>query len=115
MQEFDLKSGNKLVVSEAAFEDGIRLRDAVKKCLEGGKLLGLSDEDASKRIVDDLAVREMFFTCAKAATYAGAKVDRKLFDDPKLKAAARGDFDEIVGKVLEVNVNSFFPQAPTAS
>ena len=115
MQEFKLKSGNILVVSEAPFEDGIRLRDAVKKCLEGGKLLGLSDADASARIVDDVTVRELFFVCAKAATYAGAKVDRKLFDDAALKVAARGDFDEIVSKVLEVNVNSFFPQAPTAS
>lgn len=115
MQEFDLKSGNKLVVSEAAFEDGIRLRDAVKKCLEAGRLLGFSDQEASRRLVDDLAVRELFFVCAKAATYSGAKVDRKLFDDPQLRVAARGDFDEIVSKVLEVNVNSFFLQAPTAS
>lgn len=111
MPEFELKSGNKLVVSEAPFGDGIRLRDAVKKCLEGGKILGLSDKESAQRIVDDLAVRELFFTCARAATYAGAKVDQKLFDDPALKIAARSDFDEIVGKVLEVNINSFFPQA----
>lgn len=111
--EHKLRSGNLLVVSEAAFEDGIALRDAVKKCLEGGLLLGLSEADATKRIVDDVAVRALFFVCAKAATYAGAKVNKALFDDPQLKAAARGDFDEIVSKVLEVNVNSFFPQAPT--
>ena len=115
MAEFKLKSGNTLTVTEAQFEDGIKLRDAVKKCLEGGKLLGLSDADASARIVDDVTVRELFFVCAKAATYEGAKVDRKLFDDAKLKAAARGDFDEIVSKVLEVNVNSFFPQVRTES
>lgn len=115
MVEFDLKSGNKLVVTEATFEDSIRLRDAVKKCLEGGKLLGLSDEDSSRRIVDDVTVREFFFVCARAATYSGAPVNRKLFDEPSLKVAARGDFDEIVSKVLEVNVNSFFPRAPSAS
>jgi|ERR1035437_1628200 hypothetical protein len=114
MPEFTLKSGNKLVASCVSFKDGIATRDAVKRCLEAGKLLGLSDADSSQRIVDDIGVREMFFVCAKAATYAGAKVNEALFDDPALKDAARADYDEIVSKVLEVNVNSFFQQASSS-
>lgn len=114
MPEFKLKSGNTLIVSEAAFEDGIKLRDAVVKCIEGGELLGMTRADASRRVPHDVTVRELFFVCAKAATYAGAKVNKALFDDPKLKAEARSDYDEIVQNVLEVNVNSFFPRAPSA-
>lgn len=102
--DFILKSGAKLTVSIAPFAVGNELRKAFRRASRtNGDLL--SDDDMEK----------LFFLCAEKAIYAGAKVNKALFDDVKLGEQARGDYDEIFGKVLEVNLAPFFPPASSAS
>lgn len=115
MPEFELKSRNKLIVSMAAFEDGNDLRKAVMRCMAKAGLDGFQSEEAVQQLLCDNDVERLMFSCAQAAIYAGAKVDKKLFDDPKLAEDARGDYFEIVSRVLGVNLNPFFRQASLQS
>lgn len=111
MAEFKLKSGATLVVSMAAFQDGNGLRKAVARSAavrEPGDYIG---EAAAQSLLADDGIEIWVFTCAKKAIYEGAKVSADLFDDPKLGAQARGDYFEIVSKILEVNLNPFFVTA----
>lgn len=110
MAEFTLKSGNKLVVSMAAFADGNALRKAVARC----ETKDIHAEDSITRLLSDDDVEKCVFVCATSAIYEGAKVNRDLFDDAKLREAARGDYFEIFAKIMEVNLNPFFPKAPSA-
>lgn len=115
MQEFKLKSGNALVVSMAAFEDGNELRKAYTRCQLKSGLDGYESEQAVQGLLCDDEMERRVFECAKSATYAGAKVDRKLFDDTRLREDARGDYFEIFAKVLGVNLNPFFKNASSES
>lgn len=114
MPEFKLKSGNTLVVSMAAFEDGNALRKSVLRIMTKSGMQGFEDESAVQQLLCDDDVERNVFICAKAATYAGAKVDPALFDDPKLKEDARGDYFEIVSRVMGVNLNPFFRTASSS-
>lgn len=114
MAEFKLKSGNTLAVSVAAFEDGNALRKAVTRCMAKAGLDGFESETSVQQLLCDDEVERLMFLCAKAAIYSGAKVDRGLFDDPKLAQQARGDYFEIVARVLGVNLNPFFQTASSA-
>lgn len=114
MPEFELKSGNKLTVSMAAFKDGNELRKAVIRCMAKSGLDGFESENSVQQLLCDDEVERRMFVCAQKAIYAGAKVNLDLFDDTKLGEAARGDFFEIVARVLGVNLNPFFPTASSS-
>jgi hypothetical protein len=102
--DYVLKSGAKLTVSRSSFEVGIELKERfVAAKNEGRHLLG------------DPEIRRMFFVCAQAAIYCGAKVTPALFDDPKLGDQARSDYDEIFNDVLEVNLAHFFHLTSSSS
>lgn len=98
--DFVLKSGAKLTVSVSPFEIGNRMRKAFRR-------IGKEQQD----LMVDNEMEEIFFDAAQKAIYAGAKVNKQLFDDQKLGMQARGDYDEIFEKVLEVNLEPFFPKA----
>lgn len=114
MPEFKLRSGNTLVVSMAAFEDGNSLRKSVLRCMTKSGVDGFQSEAAVQQLLCDDDVERQVFICAKAATYAGAKVDAALFDDAKLKEDARSDYFEIVARVMGVNLNPFFRTASSS-
>ena len=109
--DFTLKSGAKLTVSMAAFEDGDALNDAVWECKKLFIQSGLDAELLTEEYVHNAKVKAAIFACAKAAIYEGAPVNAKLFDDPQLGVKARGDIFEIFAKVMQVNLNPFFANA----
>ena len=111
MPEFKLKSGATLVVSMAAFEDGDALNDAVWECKKSFMQTGLDTALLPEEYIHNPRVKACVFACAKAATYEGAPINAKLFDDPKLRTQARGDIFEIFAKVMEINLNPFFVHA----
>ena len=108
MADFKLKSGAALTVSMAAFEDGNELRKAVSRCQAKAGLDGFGNDSQVQVLLADDEVERRVFACRKSAIYEGAAVNKGLFDDPQLREKARGDFFEIVAKILEVNVNPFF-------
>jgi len=95
--DFVLKSGAKLTVSVSPFEIGNEMRKQFRVAAK-------SNID----ILTDDKMEDLFFLAAQKAIYDGAKVNKALFDDPKLGEQARGDYDEIFEKVLEVNLTPFF-------
>lgn len=103
--DFTLGSGAKLTVSVASFEIGNAIRKAAIK-------LGLENE---RIFIADDEMERLFFEAAKSAIYDGARVDRRLFDDPKLGETAKGDYHEMFTKVLEVNLAPFFPRVSGSS
>lgn len=103
MPDFILKSGAMLTVSMAPFEIGIAIKKAHRR-------IGRADGD----FLSDDEMEKLFFQAAQSAIYRGAKLDRRLFDDHKLGEQARGDYDEIFEKVLEVNLAPFFPKASSS-
>lgn len=111
MPDFKLKSGATLVVSMAAWEDGDALSDAVWECKKSFLQTGLDTALLVEEYIHNQRVKAAVMACAKAATYEGAPINAKLFDDPKLKEQARGDMYEIFAKVMEVNLNPFFVHA----
>lgn len=115
MPEFVLGSGNKLVVSMSPFSDGNELRKSVSRCMTRCNIKEIAKDESVLQLMSDDDVEKWIFVCAKASTYNGIKVNRDLFDDPKLSVQARGDFFEIVSKIMEVNLNPFFHQASSAS
>ena len=113
MPEFILKSGAKLVVTMSPFSVGNSLRKAVARALSG-QTDALSEGALNSLVAND-EVEQIFFLCAQSAIYVGAKVNPALFDLPDLATQARGDYFEIFAKILEVNLNPFFPQASSGS
>ena len=111
MPEFITKSGAKLTVSMAAFEDGDALNDAVWDCKKAFIERGLPTDLLTEDYLHNPRVKAAVFACARAAVYEGAQVNAKLFDDLKLGVQARGDMYEIFAKVMEVNLNPFFVNA----
>lgn len=113
--DFTLESGRVLTVSMASFEDGNALRKAIYRCREEHHIPDFSSEDSIQILLCDDKVEEAIFACAKAAIYAGAKVNRNLFDEPVLKEDARADYFQIVSKIMEVNLKPFFRKVSSAS
>ncbi len=113
--EFTLPSGSKMVVSEASYVDANALLKALLKTAKGVQLAKNpleTDVTMLKEIVLEAAtsddVDRMIFKCAERAVYENVKVTRELFDDPKLKEKARGDYFLILWHVIEVNCGPFF-------
>lgn len=113
--DFTLPSGCKLVVSESSYQDSNGLLKALLATAKGvplAKNLLDTDVTALKDIVLEAAtsaeVDQALFKCAERATYENVKVTRDLFDDPKLKEKARGDYFLILWHVIEVNCGPFF-------
>jgi hypothetical protein len=113
--EFSLPSGSKMVVSEAAYVDAIALFKALMKSVKGVPLSGDIEllnvtvlKDALIEAATSPEVDAALFKCADRAVYENVKVTPALFDDPKLKDVARGDYFLILWHVIEVNCGPFF-------
>jgi hypothetical protein len=113
--DFTLPTGSKLVVSEAAYADADALLKALVRCAKGIALpknfleadVTVLKEVLVEAITSD-EVDQALFKCAERAVYENAKVTRALFDDPKLKDAARQDRFLIAWHIIEVNCGPFF-------
>ncbi len=113
--DFTLPSGSKMTVSEAAYVDARSLLNALLKCIEGVPLATDPTKmdvtvlkDALIKGMTNQDVDEAVFKCAERAVYENVKVSRALFDDPKLKDAARADLFVILWHIVEVNCGPFF-------
>jgi hypothetical protein len=109
--DFTLKSGAKLTVSMASFADGDELNDSVWECKKSFIERGLPIDLLAEDYFHNPRVKAAVMNCSKSAIYENAKVDARLFDDPKLGVQARGDLYEIVAKIMEINLNPFFVHA----
>ncbi len=113
--DFTLPSGSKLVVSESAYQDANTLLKALLRTAKGVQLAHNpleTDVTALKDVVLEAAtspeVDAALFKCAERAMYENVRVTKDLFDDPKLKDLARGDYFLILWHVIEVNCGPFF-------
>ncbi len=113
--DFTLPTGSHLVVSEAAYPDCDALLKALVRCAKGVELpknLLEADVTVLKEVLVEAITSEevdrALFKCAERAVYENAKVTKALFDDPKLKDAARQDRFLIAWHVIEVNCGPFF-------
>jgi len=113
--ECTLKSGVKLVVSPAPFQDANTLRKALFKTISDLGSLDFSSEAVLQKALSDEDVERAFFRCGEKAIYDGIKVSPSLFDDPRSGEKARSDYFELFAKILEVNINPFFQVASSAS
>ena len=112
---FTLPSGGKLTVSESSYQDATALLKALTRCAKG---LPLPKDflEADITVMKDLLVEAMvseevdaaIFKCAERAVYDNVRVEKSLFDDPKLKENARADYFLILWHVVEVNCGPFF-------
>jgi hypothetical protein len=128
--DFILRSGAKLTVTESSFEDAIELNDAIIQSLGEIKLsddmlnVDIDPENplASfsgaanlfsllankiKSIAASPLVRSCIFKCGERAAYEGVRVNKDLFDDPRLMARSRKDYYDILTKIVEVNCRPF--------
>ncbi len=113
--DFTLPSGATMIVSESAYADAIGLLKALMKTMKGVPLaadvmsLDVSVlKDALIEAGTSPEVDTALFKCAERAVYENVKVTHGLFDDPKLKDQARGDYFLILWHVIEVNCGPFF-------
>jgi hypothetical protein len=109
--DFTLKSGAKLHITSAPFEDAIALVEVLKKSVAG--------LDPSLQIDSGVfaspEVRKALYPCFRLALYDTSIVAPSLFDDPKLGERARGDYFEICSRLIEVNCNPFFLKTSSVS
>lgn len=113
--EFELPTGARLTVSEAAYADADALLKALARCAKGVPL-PKNFLEADVTILKDVLVEAVvsddvdraIFKCAERAAYENVKVTKSLFDDPKLKDSARQDRFLIFWHVIEVNCGPFF-------
>ena len=111
-----LKSGARLFVSCAPFEDGNRLRKAVMRTLMGVKYDGdVLGHEAIMALSVSEEVEACFWACAARSSYQHVKVTRGLFDEAKLGPQAQSDYLEIFARVLEAHLRPFFQNASSAS
>lgn len=133
-QEFRMPSGATLSVTMSPYVSASALTKAILKCLRGLELtpdmvavdlasLGQKPELLSQLLDKLLAVttsddvETAIFDCATRASYTvpgidgSARVNRELFDDPKVGDKAREDHYAIFLHVVEVNCKPFFKQA----
>jgi hypothetical protein len=116
-KEFTLKSGAKLVVTAAPMQDCDALMSALAKCSKG---IPLTDDilrqdithlkDYFAEAISSPDFKSAIWKCAQRSTYENVRVSQDLFDDPKLEQQARGDYFEILFKIIEVNCAPFFAQ-----
>lgn len=119
MQGFTLDSGAKLEVTESSFNDAYSLEKALISSVKETNLSGLQikkdifdmDIDVLLKSILVMAtsshVEQCLFKCFERATYNGLRINRGLFDDPKIGLLIREDFHEICLKVAEVNCRPF--------
>lgn len=128
--DFILESGAKLTVTESAFEDAIDLNDALIQSLGDIKLtddmLNVEIDPANplgsftgasnlfsllankiKAVAASPVVRRCIFKCGERAAYENVRVNKDLFDDPKIGTQARKDFYAICMRIVEVNCRPF--------
>lgn len=133
-QESRMPSGATLSVTVAPYADAAALTKSILKCLRGLELkpdmvklelasLAEKPELLSALLDKILAVatsdevENAIFSCAERSTYKApgseelVKVNREIFDDPKLGQMAREDQYSIFLKIVEVNCKPFFKQA----
>lgn len=115
MADFTTKSGIKVKINPADFEDAMDLQSAILKeaskadfSLEGVDLK--SDIDFSGLIKAGMSVaaskevREILFKCLARCTYDGQKITKATFESPD----ARKDYYEVVIACLKENLLPFF-------
>lgn len=119
MQGFTLNSGAKLEVTESSFSDAYALEKSLISSVKETNLSGLQvkkdifdmDIDVLLKSVLMMAtspqVEQCLFKCFERATYNNLRINRGLFDDPKIGLQIREDFYEICLKVAEVNCRPF--------
>lgn len=117
--EFKLDSGAVLLVTMAPFEDCKDLHDAVLRTLlqAGIKEKDLTELDMAPFILmagSSKEVERCLFKCAERAVYrhdgsevSSTKIDKALFDMPKVGEKARSDYYPMFFKIAEVNLKPF--------
>jgi hypothetical protein len=114
-KEITTKSGAKLFVCHAAFEDGLALVKSVNRVMLDQKLFGGSGAETTLRLFGDSEVYACYLKCAEKATYNGRKINAELFDDPKAGESAGRDLLEVFDSIVHHNTSRFFPLASSAS
>lgn len=114
-EEITTKGGAKLVMSHAAFEDGLRLTKAVNRVMLDQKLFGGAPFETTLRLLGDGEVYSLFVLCAQKATYDGRKVNAELFNNTDQGDKASQDLIEVFDAVVHFNTKRFFPTASSAS
>ncbi len=112
---FTLPSGAKLTVSESSYADATTLLKALTRCAKGIPL-PQNFLEADVTVLKDMLVEAIvseevegaLFKCAQRAVYESMRVEKSLFDDPKLSAQARSDYFVILWHIVEVNCGPFF-------
>ena len=119
MQGFTLVSGAKLEETESSFNDAYALEKSLISAIKETNLSGFQvkkdifdmDIDVLLKAILVMAtspqVEQCLFKCFERATYNGLRINRGLFDDPKIGLQIREDFHEICLKVAEVNCRPF--------
>lgn len=102
--DFILKSGAKLHITTAPFENAVNLVEVVKR-VSAGMDKSLDIADAALASPD---VRKAIYEVFPWATYDSLKLYPGLFDEPKIGERARGDYFEICSRLIEVNARPFF-------
>jgi hypothetical protein len=115
---YKLPSGANLVVSESSYQDANALLKALTRCAKGiplPKNLMEADVTMLKDMLVEAVVSEevdaALFKCAERAVYESVRVDKTIFDDPKLREKARSDYFLILWHIVEVNCGPFFGKA----
>lgn len=115
-EEITTKGGAKLVMSHAAFEDGIKLTKAVNRVMLDNKLFGGAALETTFRLFGDPEVYALFLLCAQKATYDGRKINAELFTNATDQGdKASKDMFEVFDAVVHFNTSRFFPAASSAS
>lgn len=115
-QEITTKGGAKLVMSHAAFEDGLKLTKAVNRVMLDQKLFGGPALETTLRLFGDAEVYGLFMVCAQKATYDGRKINSELFTNTTEQGdKASQDLLEVFDAVVHFNTSRFFPAASSAS
>ena len=102
--DFILKSGAKLHITTANFEEAVALVEAVKQVT-----LGVDPSlDIDSVVLSNPIVRKTLYACFPWVLYDIHKLSPQLFDDPRIGEQARGDYFEICSKIVDVNCRPFF-------
>ena len=107
-----------MVVSESSYQDANALLKALTRCAKG-LALPKNFLEADVTVLKDMLVEAVvseevdaaLFKCAERAVYESVRVDKSIFDDPKLKDRARADYFVILWHIVEVNCGPFFGKA----
>ncbi len=100
-----LKSGAKLYMTLAPFQDGHNLFKAVTRELIGTSLQGEVNLALTMKLLSSEEVEKVLWPCMMRATYNGQKLSPDLFEPGDV----RKDFLLVVKEVLDFNLIPFFP------